>query len=145
MRPRDEQVNVKKSSQPALEPAGRQVEPMPGVGQQPPYYVPQQAPMPPPVRRPDETLALVSMILGVSSFVFGFLILCSIPAVVVGHMAIRRIREDPEQYGGDGMAKAGLIIGYVNIAFCGLLVLIPVLVLLVMLFMAMIGIGVASM
>lgn len=94
--------------------------------QQPPYYAPQGAPIPPQIRKPDETLAIVSLVLAIASWVMGLLILGSIPAVVVGHMARKKIRADPQGFGGDSMATAGLIVGYINIAVTVFVVLIVV-------------------
>ncbi len=40
----------------------------------------------------------------------------SIAAIITGHMAKNEIKESMEDLGGDGMATAGLILGYANIA-----------------------------
>jgi hypothetical protein len=59
-------------------------------------------------------LAVASLVLGILSWVFcGFV--GGIAAVITGHMARSRIQFTGQ--GGDGMALAGLILGYVNIAF----------------------------
>ena len=91
--------------------------------QQPQYYQGQQAGLPPPQKKPDETLALVSLLLSIGSFVTGLLILLSIPGVIIGHMAMKRIRTEPDSYGGEGMAKAGLIVGWINVSLSILIVL----------------------
>jgi len=52
------------------------------------------------------TLAILSVVLGP----FG-----CIPAIVCGHMARGKIRRDPSLC-GDGLAVAGLIVGYVILA-----------------------------
>lgn len=62
------------------------------------------------------------------SMVFGILsltclsILATIPAIVLGHLSIEDIKKSAGQLTGRGMAIAGLIMGYVGIAF-GLLIL----------------------
>lgn len=61
------------------------------------------------------TMALTSMILGICSIVMGTMILTGLPAVICGHIARRQIRESPHTTGGDGMALAGLILGYLSI------------------------------
>lgn len=64
------------------------------------------------------TMALVSLI----SSILGFTavpFLGSIVAIITGHMALRQIRDTGE--GGAGLAKAGLIIGYVVVALTVLL------------------------
>lgn len=62
----------------------------------------------------NNTLALVSMISGIAAFVVVPFI-GSIVAIITGHMAKKQISQTGE--GGSGMATAGLILGYVGIAF----------------------------
>lgn len=67
----------------------------------------------------QNSLALTSMILGICSLVLLVLcmgILVAIPAVVMGHIARKQIREAAPMQTGDGMALAGLITGYLGIA-----------------------------
>jgi hypothetical protein len=47
-------------------------------------------------------------------------------AVVTGHLAKKEIRQSEGLLGGDGVATAGLILGYSNVALslCGCLVLL---------------------
>lgn len=69
-----------------------------------PYGTPQQ----------NHTLAIVSLICSIAGIV-----VCgpaAIAGVITGHMARRRIRENPSAYTGDGMALAGLIIGWIMTA-----------------------------
>jgi hypothetical protein len=49
-----------------------------------------------------------------------------IPAIILGHMARRQIRKSGEQ--GDGMALAGLILGYVGGVWLIVLIVIMVIV-----------------
>lgn len=68
----------------------------------------------PPVK-PTSNMALASLILGI----LGWTILpglASIAAIVTGHMAKKEIKESTGQLGGDGMAIAGLIMGYASVA-----------------------------
>ena len=59
-------------------------------------------------------LAITSLVLGLLSLVcFGPL--AGIPAVICGHLARGRARRLPGQYGGAGLALAGLIMGYVGV------------------------------
>ena len=67
-------------------------------------------------------IAVVSLVLGI----LGMLCLgplCSIPAIICGHIAMSRIKKDRAALSGDGMALAGLIMGYLQIAF--MVVLVP--------------------
>src|SRR6476660_5937993 len=60
-------------------------------------------------------LSTASLVLGILSFV-GCMVLTAIPAIITGHIARRRTKEEPEIYGGRGMALAGLILGYSGFA-----------------------------
>ena len=86
---------------------------------------PTQAPGPPPMQpqQLSSGLAIASLILGCLSFVcFGPL--CSIPAIITGHIAGSRARNEPYRYGGQGLATAGLVLGYVNMVIFLLIMLI---------------------
>ena len=75
------------------------------------YPSPQQ-PMPPAL--PNSTMAIVSLVSGILGWtVIPFL--GSLVAVITGHMAKSEIKKSPGQLGGDGMATAGLILGYVSL------------------------------
>jgi len=68
-----------------------------------------------PPAKPNSNMALASMILGI----LGWTILpglASIAAIITGHMAKNEIKGSMGQLGGDGMATAGLIMGYANVA-----------------------------
>lgn len=64
-------------------------------------------------------LAIASLACGVGQVLFG--ILAGIPAIILGHMARRQIRQTGEQ--GDGMALAGLILGYIGLVVTVLVVI----------------------
>ena len=73
-----------------------------------------QPPQAPPAK-PNSTMALASLILGI----LGWTIapgLASIAAIITGHMAKNEIKASMDQLGGDGMATAGLIMGYASVA-----------------------------
>jgi len=68
-------------------------------------------------------LAVASLVAGILSF------LCvgplaSIPSIIMGHIALSRIRRDPQAIGGSSMATAGLILGYVNIVIVAILIFV---------------------
>ena len=56
--------------------------------------------------------SLVSGVLGWSLLPF----LGSIGAIILGHMARSEIRNAPDRLEGDGLAVAGLVLGYLSIA-----------------------------
>jgi competence protein ComGC len=60
-------------------------------------------------------LAVTSLVLGILSLVcLGPL--TGIPAIICGHIARKRSRQSPAEYGGPGMATAGLALGYASLA-----------------------------
>jgi TM2 domain-containing membrane protein YozV len=72
--------------------------------------------VPPP--RKNEPLAVLSLIfsvLGLCGFCCGFFMTAAIAGIVCGHIALSRIKANPELE-GHGLATAGLIIGYVAVA-----------------------------
>jgi hypothetical protein len=90
------------------------------------------APPPPPAAAPaavvrqTSTLAVVSLV----SALCGWTVLPwlgSLVAVITGHMARAEIRRNPETMEGDGMAVAGLVMGWAMIGLSVLAVLVIVL------------------
>ncbi|WP_149193293.1 DUF4190 domain-containing protein [Luteimonas suaedae] len=76
--------------------------------------------------RQSHPLAVISLISGILG-VLPFPLMASLVAVVTGHLARAEIRRAPERYEGDGLALAGLILGYTMIVLS--LVLLTTLVL----------------
>ncbi|KHK96844.1 hypothetical protein LK09_13370 [Microbacterium mangrovi] len=92
---------------------------------QSPYAGPPAAPAygaPAYVAPPTNTLAVVSLIAGIASWVV-LPFVAAVVAVITGHMSLGRIKQSGES--GRGMALAGVILGWVNI---GLSILATVLV-----------------
>jgi hypothetical protein len=82
--------------------------------------LPQWQPPGPPLRVRTNSMAILSMVLGLAEFpTFG---LTAIPAVVAGHRARQEMRRTGEQ--GDGMATFGLVLGYLGIIAWTLIVLV---------------------
>lgn len=65
--------------------------------------------------RQQNVLAVVSLVSGILG-VLPFPIVASIVSVITGHLARAEIRRDPERWDGDGMAVAGLVLGYLMLA-----------------------------
>jgi len=94
----------------------------PGYEQQPSTYYPP----------PNSTMAVVSLVASLLGWTF-VPVIGSIVGVITGHMAKKEIRESGGRLGGDGMATAGLIIGYITlglsvVAICGVIfffILVP--------------------
>jgi hypothetical protein len=91
----------------------------PGWGAPPPGY----APMPYPAR-PTNQLAIAALVCGCAQLFFW--VFTGIPAVILGHIARRQIRETGEN--GDGMALTGLILGYVGIGLSVIFAVIFILI-----------------
>jgi hypothetical protein len=85
---------------------------------QPPVSTPPMA-----YGKKDSTLAIISLVSGLVGWTF-LPFLGAIAAVITGHMAKKEIRESAGTIGGDGMALAGLILGYVQL---GLILLAAIL------------------
>ncbi len=75
--------------------------------------------------KPNSSLATTSLILGILGWTL-LPIIGAIVAVITGHMAKSEIRKSNGQLAGDGMATAGLILGYASlvISICACLVII---------------------
>lgn len=75
---------------------------------------PQNAPYSLPPTLPTSTLAVVSLISGITGFTI-FPVLGGIVALITGYMARGETRSTPPRAGGDGMATAGIVLGYIQI------------------------------
>jgi hypothetical protein len=71
-----------------------------------------QAPFYPPAAAKTNTMAILSLVFSLVSL-FIIPILAAILGVIFGHVGKRQIRETGE--GGDGLATAGLVIGYISL------------------------------
>ena len=73
-----------------------------------PNYTPYPAPL------PTSTMATVSMISGIVGFLFLPLI-ASVIALITGYMARKETRSVPPTASGDGMATAGIVMGWIQV------------------------------
>ncbi len=64
----------------------------------------------------DQTLAIVSLVCGILGLVCCGLF-TGIPAIITGYMAKNNVDSNPNQYGGRGLAVAGMIMGGISILF----------------------------
>ena len=73
-------------------------------------------------------LAVASLVLGIISLVIvGIGLLTGVPAAICGHAALRAIKAEPTEYGGGGMAIAGLITGYIGLLVSGVMFILMLL------------------
>lgn len=64
----------------------------------------------------DQTLAIVSLVCGVLGILCCGLV-TGIPAIITGYMAKNNVDSNPNQYGGRGLAIAGMVMGGISILF----------------------------
>lgn len=76
---------------------------------------PGSAPMATYGARQTSSLAVASLCFGIGSWILLPLI-GAVAAVILGHMARKEIAQNPGRLEGDGLAIAGLITGYLNLA-----------------------------
>ena len=74
-----------------------------------------------PYPRTAETcpLAVASLVCGIASFL-AVPVVAAFPAVICGHMSLSRMRASANALGGRGLAVAGLVMGYLNLALVAL-------------------------
>jgi len=65
--------------------------------------------------RQTSGLAILSLVMGICSWTI-LPFIGSVVAIITGHMARAEIRRRPHELEGDGLAVAGLILGWVNVA-----------------------------
>ena len=76
--------------------------------------------LPPLAEPPTSGKAIGSLICGI----FGFFLPASIAAVVLGHLSLSEIRKSAGRLKGQGLATAGLVLGYMGIAFIPFILII---------------------
>jgi hypothetical protein len=69
---------------------------------------------PPPASPPTSNLAVASLVTGVAGLTL-LPILGGILAIILGYMARREIREHPDEVSGDGLALAGIVMGWISV------------------------------
>jgi hypothetical protein len=117
--PGDENPMFRKREQPTWTQPGQPPVGQP-YGEQQPVWQEQARPPQFQPAPPTNGLAIASLILSISAFV-ALPLIGSIAGVVCGHMARSQLRQRRGE--GDGLALAGLIIGWIGIGFYALLLL----------------------
>jgi hypothetical protein len=74
----------------------------------------------------DSQLAIASLITGILGWTI-LPVLGSVAAIITGHLANKEIKESNGALSGKGMATAGLILGYIQLAFVVLIMIIAIL------------------
>lgn len=78
---------------------------------------------PPPAAGPNQTLAIVSLVVGILSLLCCTAFIPGIVAIVLGFMARGKANSDPMNYGGAGLALGGIICGALSL-LGGLIVIV---------------------
>lgn len=68
----------------------------------------------------DDSLAKYSLIAGVVGLIGLFPLVASIIAIVLGKKSLAQIAEQPQTYGGDKMARGGILTGWIGLGFSAL-------------------------
>ena len=70
-----------------------------------------------PAARPTSNAAIVSLVFGLLSWLI-LPVIGALVAIIAGHIARGDIKHANGQLEGDGMAIAGLVLGYAQLALC---------------------------
>jgi len=70
--------------------------------------------------------AVASMVLGIASIALCLNIFTGIPAIILGHISLSKIKKSMGRLKGEGMALTGLILGYVSLLFIPLIAAIVI-------------------
>lgn len=65
----------------------------------------------------DKAFSIASFVCGILFWVPLFNFVLGIMAIIFGVLAIKRIKKEPEKYGGQGFAIAGIILGSIALMF----------------------------
>ncbi|HWR64954.1 MAG TPA: DUF4190 domain-containing protein [Bellilinea sp.] len=77
-----------------------------------------------PVTKPYHSMAIVSLVPGILSLAVILPVIGSIGAVISGRIARREIAENPDQFNGDNLARAGVILGWIGIGLSALVLVV---------------------
>jgi hypothetical protein len=67
-------------------------------------------------KQSTHSLAVISLILSILGFMPVLPVIGSIAGIITGNIARRSITTNPEQWTGNGLAKAGVILGWIGVA-----------------------------
>lgn len=106
---------------PSGSPYGQTPQPPDGYGVLPAGYSPYGMPVQP--QRTTCALAIVSFVCGIAGWIL-LPVICSILAVVLGHIARREIRNAQGSLSGNGFAITALILGYLQLVVSVIVLLV---------------------
>lgn len=68
----------------------------------------------------NNTMAIVSLVLGILGLIGVLPVIGSIIAIITGNMAMKEIAANPAAFTGDGMARGGQILGWIGLGLWAL-------------------------
>ena len=89
------------------------------------------APVPPPyvpAGPPTANEAIWALVLGIGSFLLCGIFM-AIPAIILGNNAKKKISSSGGQYTGDGLATAGIVLGWIQVGLTILAVVVALMIL----------------
>jgi hypothetical protein len=92
---------------------------------------------------PNSSMAIVSLIAGILGITF-IPFVGSIVALITGYMARKEIRESAGALGGDGLATAGLVLGWIGVGLGVLGICIGGIFILLPICLTMLGLGLSG-
>ena len=98
----------------------------PAQNPSPTQYPPQAQPYRGQYPQQTDGGAIASLVLGIASFALCLSFFAGIPAIILGHISRSKIRRSGGRLKGDGMALAGLIMGYISLPFIVIIAAIAV-------------------
>lgn len=66
--------------------------------------------------KPSHSLAIVSLILGILGLLSVLPVIGPVGALIAGYTARKEIQQHSDQYNGENLAQAGIILGWIGIA-----------------------------
>jgi len=96
-----------------IQPAAAEVLPAPAVKQSEPWAA-ARAPVPAGSTLPTNGMAIASLVLGIGGLTI-LPLLGSIVAIILGTMARKEIRQRPTEISGEGLATAGIVLGWITV------------------------------
>lgn len=105
------------------------VQGVPAVSALPSGYVPTYGVPVGPIPQ-TEASAVVSLVLGIVSM-FALSVLAGIPAIILGRSAQRNIRASQGRLTGEGLAQAGIVLGWISVGLLAVTILFVLIIALV--------------
>jgi uncharacterized membrane protein len=74
-------------------------------------------------KQSTHSLAVISLVFSILGFMPVLPVIGSIAGIITGYIARKKIAANPASYSGDGVAKAGIVLGWIGVALLVLVVI----------------------